>query len=44
MQLVQPIQKNGERLLLPFVFKKSEPVYLTIIAKTFDEIVLSWVI
>ena len=44
MQLIQPIQKNREHLLLPFVFNKSEPVYLTIIARIFDEIVLSWVI
>lgn len=44
MQLIQPIQKNSEYLMLPFVFKKNEPVYLTITARIFDEIVLSWAI
>lgn len=44
MQLIQPIQKSSEYLMLPFVFKKNEPVYLTITARIFDEIVLSWAI
>ncbi len=44
MQLIQPVRKSNGNLLLPFVFKKNEPVYLTITARIFDEIVLSWAI
>lgn len=44
MQLINSIKKQNDSLLLPFVFKKDEPVYLNIVAMIFDEIVLSWVI
>ena len=44
MQLIDPIQQQHGSLVLPFCFKKNEPVYLNITAKIFDEIVLSWVV
>ncbi len=44
MQLVNDIKKENESLLLQFVLKKDEPVYLDITAVLFDEIVLSWVV
>jgi 4'-phosphopantetheinyl transferase EntD len=43
MQLVQPIQQQDDKLLLPFVFQKEKTFYLNISAKIFKEIVLSWV-
>ena len=42
MQLNNFIQKQNDSLLLPFVFKKDEPIYLNIISKIFDDIILSW--
>lgn len=44
MQLVNTIQQQNGSVLLPFVFKKDETVYMNITAKVFDEIVLSWVV
>lgn len=44
MQLNGTIQKQNDSLLLPFVFKKDEAIYLNIIAKVFNELVLSWVV
>jgi 4'-phosphopantetheinyl transferase EntD len=44
MQLISNIQKQNDSLLLPFVFKKNESVYLNIISKIFEELVLSWVL
>lgn len=44
MQLINNIQKQNDSLLLPFVFKKDEPVYLNIISVIFNELVLSWVL
>lgn len=44
MQLIDPIQHNSGSLLLPFVFKKENPVELTIHSKIFGELVLSWVL
>lgn len=44
MQLTNTIQKQNDSLLLPFVFKKDEPVYLNITSVIFDALVLSWVL
>lgn len=44
MQLINSIQKQNDNLLLPFVFKKDETVYVNIIAVIFEELVLSWVV
>jgi 4'-phosphopantetheinyl transferase EntD len=44
MQLNNFIQKQNDSLLLPFMFKKNEPVLLNIHAKIFNEIVLNWVL
>ena len=44
MQIIKPIQKQNDSLLLPFVFKKDEPVYLNITSLIFHELVLSWVL
>jgi 4'-phosphopantetheinyl transferase EntD len=44
MQLINPIQKQNDSLVLPFVFKKESSIRLNITSKIFDEIVLSWVI
>jgi 4'-phosphopantetheinyl transferase len=42
MQLHNSVKKQNDSLLLPFVFKKEDLVQLSITAKIFDEIVLSW--
>jgi phosphopantetheinyl transferase len=44
MQLTSAIVFQNEELQLPFVFKKEKHIHLTIDAKLFDKIVLSWVI
>jgi 4'-phosphopantetheinyl transferase len=44
MQLISNIKKQNDSLLLPFVFKKNEPVYLNITSVIFDALVLSWVL
>ncbi len=44
MQLINNIKKQNDSLLLPFVFKKDEPVYLNITSVIFDALVLSWVL
>ena len=43
MQLNNFIQKQNDSLLLPFVFKKDESLYVNIISKIFDDIVLSYI-
>ena len=35
---------NNDEFVLPFVFKKSNPVDLSVYAKIFDELVLAWVV
>jgi hypothetical protein len=44
MQLSGIIQKQNDSLQLPFIFQKEKSIRLTITAKIFDEIVLSWVV
>ncbi len=44
MQLSGIIQTQNDSLLLPFTFKKENPVLLHVHSKLFDEIVLSWVL
>jgi len=45
MQLSGPITfKADETIVLPFVFKKQEPVHLTVEARIFDQLALAWVI
>jgi 4'-phosphopantetheinyl transferase EntD len=44
MQLINPIEKQNDSLILPFIFKKESSIRLNITSKIFDEIVLSWVI
>jgi len=44
MQLSGPITfKADETIVLPFVFKKREPVHLTVEARIFDQLALAWV-
>lgn len=44
MQLAGPITfKADETIVLPFVFKKQEPVHLTVEARIFDQLALAWV-
>jgi 4'-phosphopantetheinyl transferase EntD len=44
MQLSGPITfKADETIVLPFVFKKLEPVQLTVEARIFDQLALAWV-
>ncbi|MFT4154788.1 4'-phosphopantetheinyl transferase family protein [Parafilimonas sp.] len=43
IQLCGMIQQKNNSLLLPFVFKKNEPLHINVTARIFDEIVLSWV-
>jgi phosphopantetheinyl transferase len=44
MQLSGPITfKADETIVLPFVFKKQEPVKLTVEARIFDQLALAWV-
>lgn len=44
MQLSGPITfKADETIVLPFVFKKQEPVQLTVEARIFDQLALAWV-
>lgn len=42
MQLNGIIQKQNDSLMLPFIFKKEKLIQLTVTAKTFDALVLSW--
>jgi phosphopantetheinyl transferase len=44
MQLIGDVQKQNDRLVLPFILKKENSIYLNITSKNFDAIVLSWVI
>ena len=44
MQIANTIQQQDGNLLLPFIFKKDDPVYLNIVAVIFEEIVLCWVV
>ena len=44
MQLNNPVQKQNDSLILPFVFKKNEWIELIVVSKIFDELVLSWVL
>jgi len=45
MQLSGPITfKADETIVLPFVFKKQEPVHLTVEARIFDQLALAWVL
>lgn len=44
MQLSGPITfKSDETIVLPFVFKKQDPVHLTVEARIFDQLALAWV-
>lgn len=44
MQLSGPITfKADETIVLPFVFKKQEPIPLTVEARIFDQVALAWV-
>ena len=44
MQLSGPITfKSDETIVLPFVFKKGDPVHLTVEARIFDQLALAWV-
>jgi phosphopantetheinyl transferase len=44
MQLSGPITfKSDETIVLPFVFKKQDPVPLTVEARIFDQLALAWV-
>lgn len=44
MQLSGPITfKADETIVLPFVFKKQEPISLTVEARIFDQVALAWV-
>lgn len=44
MQLNRAIIVNEDKMELPFVFKKFHELRLTIYAKLFDELVLSWIV
>lgn len=44
MQLNNIIQKQNDSFILPFIFKKENPIQLDIISKIFDALVLSWVL
>lgn len=45
MQLSGPITfKADETIVMPFVFKKQDPVPLTVEARIFDQLALAWVI
>jgi hypothetical protein len=35
--------KADETIVLPFVFKKGDPVHLTVEARIFDQLALAWV-
>lgn len=44
MQLAGPITfKSDETIVMPFVFKKQEPIHLTVEARIFDQLALAWV-
>lgn len=43
IQLHNIIQKQNNRFILPFVFKKDKPVELNITSEVFNDLVLSWV-
>jgi 4'-phosphopantetheinyl transferase EntD len=44
MQLSGPITfKSDETIVMPFVFKKNEPIHLTVEARIFDQLALAWV-
>lgn len=43
MQLNGIIQKQNDGLQLPFIFQKEKSIQVNIIAKNFEEIVLSWI-
>lgn len=44
MQLAGPITfKSDETIVMPFVFKKREPIHLTVEARIFDQLALAWV-
>ena len=44
MQLTNTIQKQNDSFIVPFVFKKNDWIELIIVSKTFDNLVLSWVL